>query len=144
MIFHFESQRSSPLNNVEMIIMFSIFQVLDVEEEQASPTTSIELDVIVENNSSFKSLWPSFYINILTLSLVTRQGSTCPFFLRTLLFGNGGKVAYFSRTRGRASISVSVLIPILLVVTTTTIPTFFLMMIITLLARKAARSLCKQ
>ena len=33
-----------------MIIMFSIFQVLDVEEEQASPTTSIELDVIAENN----------------------------------------------------------------------------------------------
>ena len=30
--------------------MFSIFQVLDVEEEQASPTTSIELDVIAENN----------------------------------------------------------------------------------------------
>ena len=74
MIFDFESQRSSPLNNVEMIIMFSIFQVLDVEEEQASPTTSIELDVIVENNSSFKSLCLSFYINILTSSVVTRQG----------------------------------------------------------------------
>ena len=63
-----------------MITMFSIFQVLDVEEEQASPTTSIELDVIVENNLFFKSLWPSFYINILTLSVVTRQGWTCPFF----------------------------------------------------------------
>ena len=122
--------------------MFSIFQVLDVEEEQASPTTSIELDVIVENNSSFKSLCLSFYINILTLSFVTRQGSKWPFFLWTLLYGNGGKVAYFSRTRGLASISVSVLIPILLVVTTTTIPTFF--MIIILLARQAARSLCKR
>ena len=59
--------------------MFSIFQVLDVEEEQASPTTSIELDVIVENNSSFKTLCLSFYINILTLSFVTRQGSKWPF-----------------------------------------------------------------
>ena len=66
------------------------------------------------------------------------------FFLCTIIYGNGGKVAYFSRTRGLASISVSVLIPILLVITTTTILTSFMMMIITLLARQAARSLCKQ
>ena len=125
--------------------MFSFFEVLDVEEEQASLTTSIELDVIDENNSSFKSLWPSFYINILTLSVVTRQGWTCPFFFFARFYmATGGRSPIFSRTRGRASISVSVLLPILLVVTTTTIPTSFMMMIITLLARQAARSLCKQ
>ena len=122
--------------------MFSIFQVLDVEEEQASPTTSIELDVIAENNLFFKSLWPSFYINILTLSVVTW---TCPFFFFARFYmATGGRSPIFSRTRGRASISVSVLLPILLVITTITIPTSFMMMIITLLARQAARSLCKQ
>lgn len=89
--------------------MFSIFQVLDVEEEQASPTTSIELDVIVENNSSFKSLWPSFYINILTLSVVTRQGWTCPFFsLHDFIWQRGeGRLFFPERGAGRPFLSVS-------------------------------------
>ena len=66
------------------------------------------------------------------------------FFFARFYMATGGRSPIFSRTRGRASISVSVLLPILLVVTTTTIPTSFMMMIITLLARQAARSLCKQ
>ena len=89
--------------------MFSIFQVLDVEEEQASPTTSIELDVIVENNLFFKSLWPSFYINILTLSVVTRQGWTCPFFsLHGFIWQRGeGRLFFPERGAGRPFLSVS-------------------------------------
>ena len=78
--------------------MFSFFQVLDVEEEQASPTTSIELDVIAENNSFFKSLWPSFYINILTLSVVTRQG--CPFFSLDAFIWQRGEGRLFFENEG--------------------------------------------
>ena len=83
-----------------MIIMFSIFEVLDVEEEQASPTTSIELDVIVEKNSPFKSLRPSFYINILTLSIVTRQRSTCPFFSLDAFIWQQGEGRLFFQNKG--------------------------------------------
>ena len=78
--------------------MFSIFQVLDVEEEQASPTTSIELDVIAENNLFFKSFWPSFYINILTLSVVTRQG--CPFFSLDAFIWQRGEGRLFFENEG--------------------------------------------
>ena len=74
-----------------MVIMFFIFQVLDVEEEQASPTTSIELDVIVEKNSSFKSLCLSFYINILTLSVVTRHSAGMPIFFFARFYMATGK-----------------------------------------------------